>query len=122
LAEQVGMAIAAVANQMDLMSPGHGGLTLMDAEDGLGIPMSKERWNAYADVSARMSVLIPLPKISLNQLLSLKPGTRLVSLCQISQDVPLLVGDVFLANVSCEPAGERLGVRINGFDQPLKGL
>ena len=119
LAEQAGTAIA-LGRQAD-----HAGLSqagLMEAEDGLGTAMSKERWSAYADVTARMSVLIPLPSLSLNELMALKPGTMLVSLCQITQDVPLLVGDVFLANVSCEPAGERLGVRINGFDQPLKGL
>ena len=84
----------------------------------MGAADSKERWNAYSEVPARLSVLIPLPKMSLQQLLGLKPGTLLVSTWQLSQDVPLLVGDVFLANVGCEPAGEKLGVRINSFDQP----
>jgi flagellar motor switch/type III secretory pathway protein FliN len=88
----------------------------------MGAPDSKERWNAYAEVPARLSVLIPLPRMSLQDLLGLKPGTLLVSTWQISQDVPLLVGDVFLANVGCEPAGERLGVRINSFDQPVHQL
>ncbi|RXH57909.1 FliM/FliN family flagellar motor switch protein [Granulicella sibirica] len=118
MAEQAGTAIA-LGHQGDHVGLSHVGL--MEPEDGLGAAMSKERWTAYADVTARMSVLIPLPNLSLNELMALKPGTLLVSLCQITQDVPLLVGDVFLANVSCEPAGERLGVRINGFDQPLKG-
>lgn len=85
----------------------------------MGAADSKERWNAYAEVPARLSVLIPLPKLSLQELLDLRPGSLLVSTWQISQDVPLLVGDVFLANVGCEPAGERLGVRINSFDQPV---
>ena len=84
----------------------------------MGAPGSKERWNAYAEVPARLSVLIPLPRMSLQELLGLKPGTLLVSTWQLSQDVPLLVGEVFLANVGCEPAGEKLGVRINSFDQP----
>ena len=85
---------------------------------GMGAPDSKDRWNAYAEVPARLSVLIPLPRMSLQALLELKPGTLLVSNWQLSQDVPLLVGEVFLANVGCEPAGEKLGVRVNSFDQP----
>lgn len=89
------------------------------APASIGAPDSRERWNAYADVPSRLSVLIPLPRMSLGQLLALEPGTLLVSTWQTSQDVPLLVGDVFLANVGCEPAGERLGVRINSFDQPV---
>ena len=88
----------------------------------LGKALSRERWSIYSEVPARLSVLIPLPDLSLNELLKLKTGTLLVSEWQLSQDVPLLVGDVFLANVSCEPAGERLGVRINGFDQPTHTL
>ena len=89
---------------------------------GLGAPMSKERWLAYADVEARLSVEVPLPRISLKALLEMKPGTLLKSDWHMSQDVSLVVGDVFLAFVSCEPAGERLGVRINGFDQMAGGL
>ena len=89
---------------------------------GLGGPMSKERWLAYADVEARLSVEVPLPRISLKALLEMKPGTLLKSDWHMSQDVSLVVGDVFLAFVSCEPAGERLGVRINGFDQMAGGL
>jgi flagellar motor switch/type III secretory pathway protein FliN len=88
----------------------------------LGKAMSRERWTIYSEVPARLSVLIPLPNLSLNELLQMKSGTLLVSEWQLSQDVPLLVGDIFLANVSCEPAGERLGVRINGFDQPTHTL
>jgi flagellar motor switch/type III secretory pathway protein FliN len=84
---------------------------------GLGGAMSKERWGAYAEVEARLSVEVPLPRLSLKDLLGMKPGTLLKSDWQISQDVSLRVGDVFLAFVSCEPAGDRLGVRINGFDQ-----
>ncbi len=82
----------------------------------LGTPLSKERWGAYAEVEARLSVDVPLPRMSLKELLAMKPGTLLRTDWQISQDVSLRVGDVFLAFVSCEPAGERLGVRINGFD------
>ncbi len=88
----------------------------------LGKSLSKERWTIYSEVPARLSVLIPLPDLSLNELLKMKSGTLLTSEWHISQDMPLLVGDVFLANVSCEPAGERLGVRINGFDQPTHGI
>lgn len=88
----------------------------------LGTAMSKERWSAYADVPARLSVQLPLPRLSLKDLLELKPGTLLCSELQISQDVSLLVGDVFFAFVSCEPAGERLGVRINGFEQSTNAL
>lgn len=89
---------------------------------GLGAPLSKERWVAYADVEARLSVEVPLPPLSLKALLEMKPGTLLKTDWQIAQDVSLVVGDVFLAFVSCEPAGERLGVRINGFDQMAGAL
>lgn len=88
----------------------------------LGEPLSRERWSAYAEVEARLSVEVPLPRISLKALLEMKPGTLLRSDWQIAQDVSLVVGDVFLAFVSCEPAGERLGVRINGFDQMAGGM
>lgn len=99
------------------------GLALLEEAGGvLGRANSKERWGSYAEVPARLSALIPLPSISLQQLLTLKPGTMLVSEWQLSQDMPLMVGEVFLANVSCEPAGDRLGVRINGFDRPVNGL
>lgn len=96
----------------------------MQGEQGpaLGAPLSKERWGAYAEVEARLSVELPLPRISLKALLEMKPGTLLKTDWQISQDVSLVVGDVFLAFVSCEPAGERLGVRINGFDQMAGAL
>jgi len=89
---------------------------------GLGAPMSKERWTAYAEVEARLSVEVALPRLSLKELLEMKPGTLLRSDWHMSQDVSLVVGDVFLAFVSCEPAGERLGVRINGFDQMAGGM
>jgi flagellar motor switch/type III secretory pathway protein FliN len=89
---------------------------------GMGAPLSKDRWAAYADVEARLSVEVPLPRISLKELLAMKPGTLLKSEWQLAQDVSLMVGDVFLAFASCEPAGERLGVRINGFDQMAGGL
>jgi flagellar motor switch/type III secretory pathway protein FliN len=89
---------------------------------GLGGPMSKERWASYADVEARLSVEVELPRLSLKELLEMKPGTLLRSARHMSQDVSLVVGDVFLAFVSCEPAGERLGVRINGFDQMAGGM
>jgi len=95
------------------------GLALAGGPNALGSALSKERWDAYADVPVRLSVAIPLKKMTLTELLKLRPGEMLVSSWQLSQDVPLLVGEVFLANVSCEPAGDRLGVRINGFDQPL---
>jgi len=95
------------------------GLAVTGGPNALGGPLSKERWDAYTDVPVRLSVRIPLKRMSLNEVLCLRPGEMLVSKWQLSQDVPLLVGEVFLANVSCEPAGDRLGVRINGFDQPL---
>jgi flagellar motor switch/type III secretory pathway protein FliN len=107
------------ARRLELGLPDEPGQT---APATLGLPRSKERWNAYADVPARLSVQIPMPRISLHELLALKPGAMLVSNWLLGADVPLLVGDVFLANVSCEPAGERLGVRINGFDQPTHGM
>ncbi|SFS09104.1 Type III flagellar switch regulator (C-ring) FliN C-term [Granulicella pectinivorans] len=93
-----------------------------EAVPALGSPLSKERWGAYAEVEARLSVEVPLPRMSLKELLAMKPGTLLRSDWQISQDVSLRVGDVFLAFVSCEPAGDRLGVRINGFDQTAGAL
>jgi flagellar motor switch/type III secretory pathway protein FliN len=93
-----------------------------EAQPGLGAPLSRERWGAYAEVEARLSVDVPLPRLSLKELLAMKPGTLLKSDWQLSQDVSLRVGDVFLAFVSCEPAGEKLGVRINGFDQTAGAL
>lgn len=96
------------------------GLALLDetAQQSLGGSNTRERWNAYADVPTQIAVVIPLTKISLNELLTLSPGALLVSEWPTTQDLPLLVGDVFLGTVGCEPAGDRLGIRVNSFDQP----
>ena len=114
-------------SEQGLLEPGDArrlGLALLEetAWQTLGISNSRERWNAYAEVPVRISVLIPLAKVSLNDLLTLAPGTLLVSEWQTTQDLPMVVGNVFLATVSCEPAGDRLGIRINSFDQPAHGL
>ena len=110
-----------------LVEPGDArrvGLALLEdlAWQTLGASDSRERWNSYSEIPVRLSVLIPLAPVSLNELLTLTPGTLLVSEWQVTQDLPLLVGDVFLGTVSCEPAAEKLGARINSFDQPAHAL
>ena len=74
------------------------------------------RWDSYAKLPVDLSVSFPLEEITLNHLASLRPGMVLRSSWPAAEDVPLSTGDVFLANVSFEPVGTRLGVRLNGFE------
>jgi flagellar motor switch protein FliN len=75
----------------------------------------KARWDAYAKFPVDLSVSFPLEEITLSHLAQLRPGIVLRSSWPAAEDIPLSTGDVFLANVSFEPAGTRLGVRLNGF-------
>jgi flagellar motor switch protein FliN len=75
----------------------------------------KARWDAYAKFPVDLSISFSLEEITLNHLANLRPGMMLRSSWPAAEDVPLSSGDVFLANVSFEPVGTRLGVRINGF-------
>ena len=74
-----------------------------------------EEWNSLAHLSVPLSVSIPLPHISLGDLMALSPGQILVSHWPTNHDVPLSAGEVFLAMVDFERVGDQLGVRISGF-------
>jgi flagellar motor switch/type III secretory pathway protein FliN len=77
----------------------------------------RERWDSCLDIPLHLSVLVPMPRMSLQGLLGLKAGQIVEAGWPASADVPLLVEEMFLANGELEPVGEKLGVRINGFDE-----
>ncbi len=70
----------------------------------------------------QLVVTIPLPPLSLKELLSLQKGQQILSSWPAREDVPLFAGDTFVANVTFEPAGAHLGVRISGFHKRNAGL
>ena len=73
------------------------------------------RWERYGKFPVDLSVSFPLEEITLSHLADLRPGMVLRSAWPAAEDVPLSTGEVFLANVSFEPVGTRLGVRLSGF-------
>jgi flagellar motor switch protein FliN/FliY len=73
------------------------------------------RWGYYSKLPLKLAVSFPLQKITFSHLANLKPGMLLNSIWPAAEDVLISTGDVFLANVSFEPVGPRLGVRISGF-------
>jgi flagellar motor switch protein FliN/FliY len=75
----------------------------------------KDRWDLYGKFPVDLSVSFPLEEITLGHLAGLRPGMVLKSAWPAAEDVPLSTGEVFLANVSFEPVGTRLGVRLSGF-------
>ncbi len=81
---------------------------------GSGIPL-KSAWDRYSKFPIDLSVSFPLEEITLSHLAELRPGMVLRSPWPAAEDIPLLTGDVFLANVSFEPVGTRLGIRLSGF-------
>lgn len=86
-------------------------------EPGVAIEQNPapEEWNSLAHLSVPLSVSIPLPHISLGDLMALAPGQILISHWPTNHDVPLSAGEVFLAMVDFERVGDQLGVRISGF-------
>ncbi|WP_263409066.1 FliM/FliN family flagellar motor C-terminal domain-containing protein [Terriglobus tenax] len=79
-----------------------------------------EEWSYLAQLPVPLAVSIPLPSISLGELMQLAPGQVLVSNFPTNQDVPLVAGELFLAMVDFERAGDQLGVRISGFQMGVQ--
>jgi len=79
----------------------------------------EDKWQTYAAVPLNLMVTFPLKEITLSRLSSLKPGVVLHSTWAATQDVVISAEGVFLANVSFEPVGTRLGVRISNFTPRL---
>jgi flagellar motor switch/type III secretory pathway protein FliN len=96
---------------------------MVTPEHGLGAAVPRElrrrleerHWQLCAKLPIQLAVTIPLPPLSLKQMLELTVGGQLLSAWPSREDVPLLAGETFLANVTFEPAGANLGVRISGF-------
>lgn len=74
-------------------------------------------WQRCGRLPMKLLVTIPLPALSLRDLLSLEMGQLLLSSWSARDDVPLLAGDIFLANVTFEAASAQLGVRISSFQR-----
>ncbi len=77
--------------------------------------IAEAEWACYDGLMMQVSVMIPLQEVSLAYIAGMVTGTILRSVWAVSEDVPLVVGDTFLANVCFEPAGASLGVRISDF-------
>lgn len=76
---------------------------------------AQEEWTYLAHLPIPLTVSIPLPSITLGELMKLEAGKVLVSQWAINREVPLMAGETFLALVDFERAGDQLGVRISGF-------
>jgi flagellar motor switch/type III secretory pathway protein FliN len=104
------------------------GLATFDATGSAGIagarggrPLEERHWRLCGQLPMQLMVTIPLPQLSLRELLVLRKGQLLLSSWSAREDVPLLVGDTFLANVTFEAAGAHLGVRISNFQRKPSG-
>ncbi|QHN03886.1 hypothetical protein FTO74_11260 [Granulicella sp. WH15] len=84
-------------------------------------PVEEQRWQVCSRLPVQLVVTIPLPPLSLKELVELREGQVMLSSWLSRDDVPLLAEEVFLANVSFEPAGSYLGVRISGFQRKSAG-
>ena len=106
-----------------------GGLTPFSAGEGAGggiglrgdKPLDEHHWRSCGRLPLQLMVTIPLPQLSLRELLALRKGQLIMSSWSSREDVPLLVGDTFLANVTFEAAGTHLGVRISNFQRKPPG-
>ncbi len=79
--------------------------------------MSRERWDTCLEIMTHLSVEVPMPPMSLQALMEIKVGAVLEAEWPATHDIPLTVEDIFLACVEMEPVGDKLGVRINGFNE-----
>ncbi len=78
-------------------------------------------WQRCGRLAMKLLVTIPLPSLTLRDLLSLEKGQLLLSTWSARDDVPLFAGDSFIANVTFEAAATQLGVRISSFQRKPHG-
>ncbi|WP_176441777.1 FliM/FliN family flagellar motor switch protein [Granulicella rosea] len=82
--------------------------------------MARERWDACLDIVTHLTVTVQMPSMSLQSLVGIKVGAVLEAQWPATHDIPLIVEDIFLASVEMEPVGDKLGVRINSFNEPSR--
>lgn len=103
------------------------GLALVEAEERNHAAKARrqaidKQWARCAQLPIQLVVTIPLPTFSLKELLAMCKGQRIMSTWSSRDDVPLMAGETFVANVTFEPAGGSLGVRISGFQAKAPAL
>jgi len=103
------------------------GLALVEAEERNHAAQMRRKaidkqWARCARLPLQLVVTIPLPTFSLKEVLAMRKGQRILSNWSSRDDVPLMAGDTFVANVTFEPAGSSLGVRISGFQSKAPAL
>ncbi len=73
-------------------------------------------WELYGDLQLEAVVTIPLHAMRVQDIRRIVPGTVFHSSHAATDDVLLSIGDVVLANVSFEPAEDKLGIRVNDLN------
>ena len=84
-----------------------------DSKPGTELPATlKQRWEAAGQLPCTLSAELPLPGVTVGDLLALNIGSVINSHCGHSSRVPVWVNGVTIGRGEFEVSGERLAIRI----------
>ena len=78
-------------------------------------PQLPDPWSALLDVSALVTVEVPIESLTVRELFRLERGSILAALQPVASNVPVLLCNRLVAWGEFQVAGERLAVRLAEF-------